>query len=71
MTLEEYLKKMNISVRKFAMSIGVSNTTIHNVLKGKRPYRRTAILISHGSYNQIKVNELMDLSKRKPQIPYK
>ena len=58
MQLREYLQKNGITVRAFARSIGRSETTIQNIMKGYNTDLDTAITIEDATNRKVKCREL-------------
>lgn len=59
MTLKEYLEKENISQRMFAKTIGISNSTVAAISRGKRPSKKTAKIIEAQTYGKVKASDLL------------
>lgn len=59
MTLKDYLERENISQRYFAKIIGISNSTVAAICRGKRPSKKTAKLIEANTHGKVKASELL------------
>jgi transcriptional regulator with XRE-family HTH domain len=59
MTLKEYLIRENISQRTFARTLGISNSTVAAISRGKRPSKKTAKLIEAKTYGKVKASDLL------------
>ncbi len=71
MNLKDYLSSKGISHRQFAKALNVSNSTISNIVRGKRPSKKNANLIQKLTFNEVRAEDLLKQEKWKKINTYK
>lgn len=65
MKLKEYLIKEECGQREFARLIGIAHQTIGNIIKGKRPNKKNAMLIEKFTRGKVIASDLLSQEKWK------
>lgn len=64
-TIQDYLKRKKISVRKFSSQCDLHYMTIYGILKGRPLSQLTAAKIEKYTKGEIKYEEITDLPKKR------
>jgi hypothetical protein len=63
MKIREYIEKNRLDPVAFALSIGISVTTIYRYMAGRIPHRKTAYKIEEATNGLVTVEEMMGEKK--------